>query len=518
MLAYRYSVLALSLALLAATAGYVSSGRMGMVLFPRVESDYAYCEALLPYGSPAAKLAAVERRLVRMAETVGRENGNSRLMKGIFSKVNNNQIQAYLYLTDAQTRPIGTARVAALWRERVGAIPGLEAITFESNRGGPGRGKSLTVRLSHRDKDLLDRAGESLAARLAEFPIVHDIDDGAAKGKRQFDIRLQPAGERMGLSSRAVAKQVRYAFQGIEAVKQQRSRNEVTVRVRLPEAERITETTLEDLVLQAPQGETMLRDAVVMTAGRAYTAIGRTDGRRVISVTANVRPPSQSENIRQVLIADILPDLVRRYPGLAYSFEGKQAEIRDSVNALITGLGLALICIFALLAIPFKSYIQPLIIMFCIPFGIIGAVIGHVLMGYSLSVMSLFGIVALSGVVVNDSLVFIDFVNRKRRNGCSAVKALRAAGVQRFRPILLTTLTTFGGLAPIILETSRQARFMIPMAISLGFGILFATFITLVMVPSLYLVMEDVTRLLGGRRQDLPDTPADAGMTLEDNP
>jgi len=195
------------------------------------------------------------------------------------------------------------------------------------------------------------------------------------------------------------------------------------------------------------------------------------------------------------LKAEILPQLSNRFPGLSYSFKGRQADIQESVRALLMGLGFALLGVYAMLAIPFKSYSQPMIIMFCIPFGMIGAVVGHLIMGYSLSVMSLFGIVALSGVVVNDSLILIDFANRKRRSGQATIDAVREAGIQRFRPILLTTLTTFGGLAPMILETSRQARFLIPMAISLGFGILFATFITLVMVPSLYMILEDIKAL-----------------------
>jgi multidrug efflux pump subunit AcrB len=189
---------------------------------------------------------------------------------------------------------------------------------------------------------------------------------------------------------------------------------------------------------------------------------------------------------------EIMPSLVKGYPGLSYEFKGSQADIKESVGALVKGLGLALFCVFALLAIPFKSYFQPLIIMLCIPFGIIGAVAGHIIMGYSLSVMSLFGVVAMSGVVINDSLVLIDFANRLVRGGMPVAAAVRAAGIQRFRPILLTTLTTCGGLAPIITETSRQAKFLIPMAISLGFGILFATLITLGLVPCLYLILEDI--------------------------
>ena len=505
----RYAVIALGLAILMATAGYVASGRMGMVLFPKVESDYAYCEAVLPYGTAQGRMAAMERYLVDAADRVAEDNGKDRLSKGVLSLVKENTITVRFYLTDATTRPLNTAEVTALWREQVGAISGLESITFESDRGGPGSGKGLTVQLSHRDKHVLDTAGEALAEQLAAFPVVRDIDDGSANGKRQFDIRIRPAGIRVGLTSKEVANQIRHAFQGVEAVKQQRGRNEVTVRVRLPEAERVREATLEDLVLQSPGGEILLRDAVEMIPGRAYTTIKRTDGRRVIAVTANVRPPPKAENVKNALKAEILPMLSNQFPGLNYSFKGRQADIKESVSALLMGLGFALLGVYAMLAIPFKSYFQPMIIMFCIPFGMIGAVIGHLVMGYSLSVMSLFGIVALSGVVINDSLILIDFANRKQRAGQAVLDAVQDAGIQRFRPILLTTLTTFGGLAPMILETSRQARFLIPMAISLGFGILFATFITLIMVPSLYMILEDIKSLwLRSDSETVPDTVA----------
>ncbi len=511
----RVSVLALGIAMLAATAGFVTSGRMGMVMFPKVESDYAFCEATLPFGSSHQRIAAVENALIESAEKVIDRNGKEKLAKGIFSRVRENSVQVRVYLTDAGVRPISTAKVTEFWRKNAGRLMGIETISFESDRGGPGSGRGLTVRLSHRDKEQLDRAGMDLAEKLAEFPIVHDIDDGSAKGKRQFDIRLLPAGERMGLTSQAVAVQVRHAFQGVEAVSQLRQRNEVTVRVRLPENERVTEATLEDLVLQAPLGEILLRDAVKMEAGRAYTTIGRTDGRRVISVKANVRPRSQTEIVQKALKSEIMPELTTRYPGLSYSFQGRQASIRESIQALLIGLGFALIAVYGLLAIPFKSYVQPLIIMFCIPFGMIGAVVGHVFMGYSLSVMSLFGVVALSGVVVNDSLVLIDFANRRRRKGASPTAAILEAGILRFRPILLTTLTTAGGLAPMILETSRQARFLIPMAISLGFGVLFATFITLVMVPSLYLLMENDRDLFGAQRTVVPPAGQDLSNRSE---
>lgn len=495
MLRNRYAVVAFGVALLLGVGGYVASGRMGMEMFPHVESDFAYGSATLPYGAAESRLQAVEKRLVDAAKAVISENGGTDLAKGVLSNVSDNSVTVRIFLTDADHRPMSTSQVSELWRQRTGTISGLENIRFESNMGGPGAGKNLTIALSHRDKAQLEKAGEALAVRLSEFSIVHDIDDGSARGKRQYDIQLRPLGERMGLTSQSVASQVRHAFQGAEAVRQQRGGNEVTVRVSLPEDERVSEATLEDLILQAPEGEVFLRDAVEMIPGRAYTSIKRTDGRRVISVTANANPPSQAETVIRSLKSEILPELINAYPGLSFSFEGHQSEIRESISALIKGLILALFGIYALLAVPFKNYAQPLIIMFSIPFGMIGAIFGHLLMGYALSVDSLFGVVALSGVVVNDSLVLIDLTNRKTRNGDSAREAIHAAGIQRFRPIILTTLTTFGGLMPMIMEKSIQARMMIPMAISLGFGVLFATLITLGLVPALYLIVEDLARL-----------------------
>jgi multidrug efflux pump subunit AcrB len=301
----------------------------------------------------------------------------------------------------------------------------------------------------------------------------------------------------MGLSSREVANQVRHAFYGAEALRQQEGRNEVTVRVWLPEDERESLATLEDLLLRVGDKEVPLQDAVRIVESRSYTSINRTNGRRTVDVTANVQPRSRVEVLSAELKATALPQLQTTYPGLSFSFEGRQADLRESVGSLIQGLLLALLALYGLLAVPFRSYMQPMIIMACIPFGLVGAVLGHLLLGYSLSLMSLFGIVALSGVVINDSLVLIHFANRLRREGHSVFDSITMAGMQRFRPILLTTLTTFGGLSPMILETSRQARFLIPMAISLGFGLVFATLIILVLIPSLYLILEDVSHTCG---------------------
>jgi multidrug efflux pump subunit AcrB len=239
------------------------------------------------------------------------------------------------------------------------------------------------------------------------------------------------------------------------------------------------------------------REIAEIERGRAYTTIDRRNGRRVITVSADIMPRSKAGEVLADLRENVLPDFLREHPGLAYSFEGHQAEIRDSMGSLKVSFALALMVIYAMLAIPFRSYTQPFIVMLSIPFGIVGAFLGHLIMGYDLCIPSMLGIVALSGVVVNDSLVMIDFANRREREGgLSLHDAIHSAAIQRFRPIMLTTLTTFGGLAPMIFESSRQARFLIPMALSLGFGILFATVVTLIIVPSMYLGVADVRRIL----------------------
>ena len=271
--------------------------------------------------------------------------------------------------------------------------------------------------------------------------------------------------------------------------------------MRLPEAQRTSEYDIEQLLIRTPRDKNVpLLQVAEVERGRAYTSITRRDGRRTISVTADVEPIDQVNQVLATLTEDILPSLGADHPGLTFQYEGRQADFKESLDSLIVNFLIALVLIYVLLAIPFRSYSQPLVVMMAIPFGIVGAVIGHLVMGYSLSIISLMGIVALAGVVVNDALVMIDYANRRRREGASPHDAILSAGIRRFRPVLLTTLTTFGGLAPMIFETSRQARFMIPMAISLGYGIVFATAITLIIVPCLYMAIEDVAGLMGARK------------------
>jgi multidrug efflux pump subunit AcrB len=483
---------------------YVLSGRIGIILMPRVEADQSVVTATLPYGSSFEKAAEVSDYLVDKAESVIAANGGDELAEGVFSLINENKVEVIIYLTEAGRRPLRTSRVTELWRESVGMLAGLESLKFQSDRGGPGSGSALTIELSHRDIDVLDRAGARLGEMLSEFPNVKDIDDGYSPGKEQLDFRIKPEGESLGLNAYEVARQVRNAFYGAEALRQQRGRNEIKVMVRLPERERVSESDIEQLLLRTPAGtDVPLLDIAEVERGRAYTTIERRNARRTVTVTADVEPISQTSRVLDTLNSELLPRLVRDFPGLSYGYEGRQADMSESIQSLISGLVLALMGIFVMLAIPFGSYSQPLIVMVAVPFGIIGAVLGHIIMGYSISVMSMMGIIALSGVVVNDSLVLINYSNRLRADGFSAIDAIHSAGVRRFRAIILTSLTTFGGLTPMIFESSRQARFMIPMALSLGYGILFSTGITLILVPALSMVLEDFHGIAGKFKKDL---------------
>ncbi|MBI9079864.1 MAG: efflux RND transporter permease subunit [Pseudodesulfovibrio sp.] len=498
---YRYATVAAGIGVLVLSVAFVASGRLGFTLMPKVESDFAYVTAELPYGSAVSKAEKLRDKLLAAANKIASENGGSQLVTGTFAKIGgsgrdisgSHVVKAQIFLTEADVRPISTDEFVQKWRNEIGEISGLESLIFEADRGGPGSGSSLEIELSHSDVTTLETAAAELAESLRYFPNVKDIDNGFSPGKQQLDFSVKPEGESLGLTAQEVANQIRAAYYGTEVLRQQRGRNEIKVVVRRPESERVSEYNLEELMIRTPDGkEVLLREVVDIKRGRAYTTIKHVNGRRALSITADVIPRSQTTQVLDELLKQTMPELKTKHPGLSHAIQGKQGDMSEGTASLLSGLMLAMLVIYALLAIPFKSYSQPIIIMICIPFGAVGAILGHAAMGYSISLMSILGIVALAGVVVNDSLVFIDYANKERTSGHCAYEAVLKAGTARFRPIMLTTLTTFCGLAPMILETSRQARFLIPMAISLGFGILFATAITLILVPSLYMILEDI--------------------------
>ena len=505
---HRLVTIAIGLAMLIASVGYVAGGHIGFTFMPDIDAGVVTARMRLPVGVPRIEAERVRDRLMGAADKViaGLDEGS--IVDGHISAIGaalssfgphggggggggTSVVSAMLEVESGST--ISGKDFADRWREEVGTVAGVESFVLDARIGSAD--SAIEIQLTHMDRDMLEAAALDVAKLVATYQGISNIDSGVATGKTQLDFNLTPEARAYGLTSAGVARQVRSAFYGAEAIRQQRGRNEVRVMVRLPEAERRTLDTIENLVLRTPAGgEVPLGEAVVMTTGRAYTEIARREGRRVVAVTADLDEAVGNANQVVADLTSRLPgELSTRYPGLSWSFEGEQRDQRDTFGQLGVGYMMAMLGIFALLAIPFKSYSQPFVVMAAIPFGIIGAIIGHVLLGYGLSIISMFGIIALSGVVVNDSLVLVVTANmhRDKNPDQPVLDAVCNAGIRRFRPILLTSVTTFFGLAPMIFETSMQARFLVPMAISIGFGVLFATFVILLLVPALYLVVED---------------------------
>jgi len=500
----RYTTIVTGIVVLLLVLAYAKSGRLGFEMMPRVESNRAVAYATVPIGAPKSMIEAINQHIINAGLKTVEEANEEGLNQGYKSDINENTIQVTFYLLEGQLRSISTGEFNERWRKHIGKIAGVDSLVLKKDIGGPGGGKSaLTVELSHRDTVLLESAAKELAEHLKTFAIAKDIDNGIATGKRQIDFELLPLGQKLGLSSYEIARQVRYATYGKEALREQYGRNEVKVMVRQIESERNSLNAIDEIKIKTPTGAFVrLGDVATTKEGNAYTKIFRRDGKRVINVTANVEPERETPQIMQSLDREFIPMLEQRYPELQISYQGRQAEVKESGKSLMSSFVLVLAILYIMLAIPFASYTQPLIIMLAIPFGIVGAFLGHLLLGYSLSMISIMGIVALCGVVVNDTLVMIDYANQMRKEGHKAYDAIILAGTRRFRPIFLTTATTFGGLAPMIYETSIQAKFMIPMAISLGYGILFSTVISLIFVPSIYLMLEDVKHFFKTRVQE----------------
>ena len=497
-LRHRYITLTASLVILAVTAGYAASDHMGMMLMPEMASDEIEAGVSLPVGTTRDQAAAVANRVTEASYRMFEKHKLDRAAEGIKTNVRRETfIDVEIVMKPPDERDMSTAEVIALWRDEIGDIEGVDQITFEAERGPGSWHPDIAIDLSHTDIDVLARAGEAFFQRLDSFESTHDVNDNYDPGKAQMNFTLLPEGQALGLTPASVGRQVRDAFYGAVALRHLRGTNEIEVRVKLPEAEREDMRFLDDFVIRTSAGvEVPLMSVVEIDRGEAFRSIARRDGRRVITVSAKAEPKSAASGILKVVRDELLPELRAEFPGITWTFEGSQAEMRESTASLWGGFALAMGVIYALLAIAFRSYVQPVIVMLSIPFGMVGAILGHVILGYELSLVSLMGVVAVSGVVVNGALIMVHHANKNRENNLSAFEAIHEAGLRRFRPIVLTTLTTFGGLTPIILESSRQAYHLIPMAISLGFGIVFATSIMLVVVPCLYMILEDLRGIL----------------------
>jgi multidrug efflux pump subunit AcrB len=511
---FRYTTLALAMAVLFIIAGIVGGGIIKFRFMPEIDSDLITATLKMPIGTPVDETEKVQKIIVRKAQDVIREYDKNRpegdsVIRYIYSTMGNmifaspmgsssssgsHIANTALLLTQPENRGIPSSEISRKWREEVGDVPGADSVTFVSSLVG--FGANIDIRLAHDDFGILENAITRIKIVLASYPGVSDIADNYTRGKRELKLRLRPEARTLGITEEDLGRQVRDAFFGAEALRLQRGRNEVKVMVRYPEGDRKSLGDLETMRIRTRDGgEILFSQAASVEEGRGFSEINRTDRKRVVNITASV--DSSIANAEEIVLDvknTVLNDLMNDYPGLTFNLEGEEKERKESLGSMIRGFMMALLLIYTLLAVPFRSYMQPFIIMSAIPFGFVGAVMGHLIMGFDLSILSVFGIVALTGVVVNDSLLLINFINEKRKEGVELRQSVVEAAQRRFRPIILTSLTTSLGLSPIILEKSLQAQFLIPMAISLGFGILFATLITLLLVPSLYLILEDILR------------------------
>jgi multidrug efflux pump subunit AcrB len=517
-LRWRYVTVAAAVTVVLLTVGLIQGGALGFRFFPKLPADDVACEITMPLGTSrevtAAAVARAERIALEIAEeagdgvvahvmaTVGSQpwrNTQSRNPQRRRSATQSGHLgEVHVALVPSEDRPEewGSERFATLWRERVGPIAGAEELSFSAEMMSAG--KPIDVQLAHPDLEVLKAAAAEVRAALEGYDGVVDLTDSFRGGKREVQLAMLPEGEVLGLRQDAVGRQVRQAFFGEEAQRVQRGREEVKVMVRYPEEDRRTMQSLERLFVRAPDGAEVPLEAVAsLQEGRGFSTIQRTDRRRTVHVTADVDPSvGNPGDILTDLAASAMPGIAGRYAGLDWSFEGERQEQQDVLGGLLRGALVALFAIYGLMAIPFRSYLQPFVVMTAIPFGVVGAFLGHMIVGLDANVLSMFGMVALAGVVVNDNLLLVDAVNTRRRldPGGALLQQVVDAGSTRFRPILLTSLTTFAGLTPLMLETSLQARFLIPMGVSLAFGVAFSTAVSLLLVPSLYLILEDLGR------------------------
>ncbi|HJK96386.1 MAG TPA: efflux RND transporter permease subunit [Polyangiaceae bacterium LLY-WYZ-14_1] len=518
----RVLAMAVAVAILVGTLGLIPGGRIGWTFLPEIEGDVVRIFVRMPKGTPEDRMAEVEQRIIDSADRTVDAFGGPSIERGNYSWIFGEQsIWVRVFLVPADERDFDAAAFSTRWRDELGEIAGAESVTFNSATGSFGS-PSVTVELVHKDNQVLELAAERLGRQLETYAGVDSVDTGFETGTPQIDLRLSEAGRAAGLTPTDLGRQIRGHFFGAEAVREQRGREELRVYVRRPRSERATEAHIEDTILRAPDGaELPLRVAAEVSRGVSPTLIRRFDGFRTIRVQARVDP---QVNTPSRIVADLeggfLAGLVDGTPGLSYRLGGAQQREAETYGALEVNATLAVLAMLGLLAVVFRSFLQPLLIASAIPFGVVGALLGHLVAGYDLSLVSVLGIVALTGVVINDSLILVVAINELRQEGVPTFEAVVQGAVRRFRPILLTSLTTFFGLAPMILERSTQARFLVPMALSLGFGILAATGITLVVVPALYLLLEDARAGFrwvyrspgGGTTPDDPEAPPAAPL------
>jgi len=494
----RGVTLAIFVGVLIITSGVMSSGIVRQVLFPKVPGDFIIMELAMQNGAaPEARNAAMEQLESAVLgindkfreQYPGEEDPVNHV--GAFRRSDNTGI-IFVEISKDEDRRLEADEITRMWRERAGEIAGVKDLTFSEGQhfgGGP----PLSFNLTGSSLSVLQKAADELQSKLREYDGIFDITNSLDSGGEEISLSIRPEAEALGLTMSSLGRQVRQAFYGEEAQRIQRGKDELKVMVRYPQEARRSIADLENMKIRTPSGdEVPFHSVAEVTYGEAYSSIRRQNRKRTVTVSADIDPElvEPGEVIKEIS-EEYIPGLLARYPGVTYALEGASLEEIELVQNMTYASIAALFLIYALIAIPLRSYSQPMIIMSVIPFGLIGAVIGHIVMGKAISMFSLFGLIALSGVVVNDSLIMVDFINNARASGMSIKDAVVQSGTKRFRPIILTSLTTAVGLMPIMFEKSVQAQFVTPMAISMSFGIVFATVITLFLIPSLYVLLID---------------------------
>ncbi|WP_028772521.1 efflux RND transporter permease subunit [Shewanella waksmanii] len=494
----RYNVVATFIGVLILSIALVMSGKVRWVFFPDIPSDFIQVNLEMDVGSSEANtlktVKEIEDALYTMNNDMEQKYGAPVVQHSFINMGSRTSAFIFAELTKGEDREVDGNTIATAWREALPELIAVKKLNINSstNEGGG----DISFRLTSGNLEQLSQASTELKQKLKTYEGVYDISDNFSSGSHEIRLDIKPEAEALGLTLSDLASQVRYGFYGFEAQRILRNKEEVKVMVRYPLEQRRTIGHLENMMIRTPQGVSVPFSSVAsIEMGDSYSSITRVDGRRAITIsaTANTNIVEPSKVVAEIQ-EDFLPYLEAQYPQISTSLDGGSADEQTAMVGLIQGFFFAMFTIYALMAIPLKSYSQPLIIMSVIPFGMIGALFGHFILGLSMSVLSLCGIVALAGVVVNDSLILVDFVNKARAEGHSITQAAIDSGCHRFRAIILTSMTTFVGLVPIIMEKSLQAQIVIPMATSLAFGIVFSTVVTLILVPLLYIILDDFRR------------------------
>ena len=498
----RYTTFAIFVALLIIVGGLMAGGVVRYILLPSVPSDFLRTDLEMAEGTPEWQTQQAQNHIIdslyKLNENYMAETGDDiGLINHIFSWGYDGRFSSSMMeLTRTENRRLSSNEIATQWRDLVGDIPGATVLSISDmdRVAGP----AVAFKLIGNDRVQLEQAGSELEQQLATYTGAYDVRNSASAVQDEIVLSVKPNAEALGITQSNLGQQVRHAFYGVEAQRLQRDTNEIKVMVRYPKSERDNIANLENMYIRTPAGDEVPFSSVAeLQILPGYSKTTRLNGERAIKVSTEI---NKSVTQPSVVVRDIrknfMPALQEKYPGVSYKLDGESEESAELFGGLFIGFAISLLGIYALLAIPLKSYTQPLIIMAVIPFGIIGAITGHMIIGINFDMMSFFGVIALSGVVVNDSLIMVDFVNKAIAQGADKLDAIISSGAKRFRAILITSLTTFFGLLPMLLETNSQAQQVVPMAVSLGFGIIFATVITLILVPCLYIALDDFSNLL----------------------